>query len=115
MVRRGGILLLLLTGLAACGPRTEPPAPVTIHADNGVLRTLPPESPPPALRDTASPPPVVVQGNSAAPPPEARSRGAEPTVVASSERAREAGGQTTVQECDTLHTHSRRHGVPVRD
>src|ERR1700722_118812 len=115
MVRRGGILLLLLTGLAACGPRTEPRAPVTIHADNGVLRTLPPESPPPALRDTASPPPVVVQGNSAAPPPEARSRGAEPTVGASREPAREAGGQIPVQSGDTLYAVSRRTGVPVRD
>ena len=115
MVRRGGILLLLLTGLAACGPRTEPPAPVTIHADNGTLRTQPPESPPPVLRDTADPPPGAVQSNSAVTPPEARSRGTEPTVVAAGERAREAGGQITIQNGDTLYAVSRRTGVPVRD
>ncbi|MGA3306157.1 MAG: hypothetical protein ABSC26_09160, partial [Stellaceae bacterium] len=103
MVRRGGILLLLLTGLAACGPRTEPPAPVTIHGDYDALRTPPPESPPPVLRDSTAPPPGVVQGNSTSAPPEARARGPEPTVVASSERARESGGQIMVQNGDTLY------------
>jgi len=106
---RRGILLLLLTGLAACGPRAEPPAPVTIHAEHDALRTPPQESPPPVQRESAAAP-AGAQRNS-----EARSGGAQPAVAPLNEPARAGNGQITVQNGDTLYAISRRTGVPVRD
>ncbi len=96
---RGGILLLVLTGLASCGPRTEPPAPVTIHAEHDALRTPPQESSP-------------VQRDAAVAPP---GHGSEPAVVPLNQSARAGNGQITVQNGDTLYAISRRTGVPVRD
>jgi len=106
---RRGIPLLLLMGLVACGPRAEPPAPVTIHAEHDALRTPPQESPPPVQRESAAAP-AGVQRNS-----EARPGGAQPAVAPLNEPANVGNGQITVQNGDTLYAISRRTGVPVRD
>ncbi|HXP12967.1 MAG TPA: peptidoglycan DD-metalloendopeptidase family protein [Stellaceae bacterium] len=99
----------MLTGLAACGPRTEPPAPVTIHADHDALRTPPQESSPPVQRDSAATP-TGTQKNS-----EARAGNNAPVVAPLNEPARVGNGQITAQNGDTLYAISRRTGVPVRD
>jgi len=98
----------LLMGPAACGPRVEPPAPVTIHASHDALRTPPQESSS-VQRDSATAP-TRSQRNS-----EARASGAEPAVAPLNEPAHAENGQITVQNGDTLYAISRRTGVPVRD
>lgn len=104
--RRFAVLMLL--ALAACGPRLEPPAPVTIHGDGSVTGGPPPVSraqrqgadiPPPPPSFSANP------GRNVPPPP------APPPAAASS-----APGTTlTVQSGQTLYAISRQTGVPVRD
>src|SRR5579862_5448657 len=98
MARRGGILILLLAGLAACGPRTEPPAPVTIHAGHDALRTPAQETAPPPVQKNSAPEPAIQRDSAAAP-----------------RAVRDSGERITVQNGDTLYAVSRRTGVPVRD
>jgi murein DD-endopeptidase MepM/ murein hydrolase activator NlpD len=107
IARRLAVLMLL--ALAACGPRLEPPAPVTIHGDGTVTGGPPPasraqrqgaEMPPP-------PPPTFSAERGRAPPPPP----APPPAAAQTA----PGAVLTVQSGQTLYAISRQTGVPVRD
>lgn len=106
------LALLLATGVAGCGTRSGPPAPVVDRS--GIYYTSPARPVPPVVaapRTSVASTPLTAPRRAA---PKKESRPATSSLAPSGSLVTRPGGAVTVGRGDTLYAISRRLQVPIR-